>query len=190
MARRPAGAERRALAQSDARWRIVTMHHPVYSSGRDRDNRAKREVLLPVLLRHQVDLVLQGHDHTYARGTVDASGQTPRRQAATDDGAITTMFVNSVSGPKQYTFSEDGWDNYAPTGVTLDRRAENTQFYQVISIDGDDLHYAAYTADGALYDDVRLQKSTGGVKSISPSNTALPPERSFENTLPYEGVSN
>ena len=48
------------------------------------------------------------------------------------------MFVNSVSGPKQYEFSENGWDAYAPTGVTLDRMAENTQFYQVIGIDGDD----------------------------------------------------
>jgi phosphodiesterase/alkaline phosphatase D-like protein len=178
------------LSESDARWRVVTMHHPVYSSGRDRDNLDKREVLLPVLLKHQVDLVLQGHDHTYARGSVPLGSQTPRRQAAADGDAVTTMFVNSVSGPKQYTFSEKGWDDYAPTGVRLDRLAENTQFYQIISIDGDALHYAAYTADGALYDEVLMNKSAEGVKSISPGDEVLPATRRFDNTLPYEGVKN
>lgn len=177
------------LMQSDARWRIVTMHHPIYSSGRDRDNRERREILLPVLLKHRVDLVLQGHDHTYARGTVGAQNQTPSRRAATDDGNITTMFVNSVSGPKQYDFSKNGWDDYAPTGVRLERKAENTQFYQVIGIDGDELHYAAYMADGALYDEVRLQKSAEGLKAITTIDTKLPPERSFENTLPYDSVN-
>lgn len=176
------------LAASDARWRIVTMHHPIFSSGRERDNSARREALLPVLLRHQVDLVLQGHDHTYARGSHRGRDQVPARTAATDDGRVTTMFVNSVSGPKQYEFSESGWDQYASTGVTLDRRAENSQFYQVISIDGADLHYTAYTADGVLYDDVRLRRSDDGLKSISSAEGSLPPERRFENTLSYESV--
>ena len=55
------------LASSDARWRVVTMHHPIFSSGRGRDNEERRALLLPILLKHKVDLVLQGHDHTYAR---------------------------------------------------------------------------------------------------------------------------
>jgi len=175
------------LAQSDARWRIVSMHHPIYSSGRERDNSDKREVLLPVLLKHRVDLVLQGHDHTYARGAVGTQAQAPGRRAATDEAGITTMFVNSVSGPKQYPFSQNGWDDYAPTGVTLERLAENAQFYQIIGIDGDELHYAAYTADGTLYDEVRLRKSADGLKAIA-STRPLPPMRRFDNTLPYESV--
>lgn len=177
------------LTQTDARWRIVTMHHPVYSSGRDRDNRSRREVLLPVLLKHKVDLVLQGHDHTYARGAVGAQNQKPGRRAATNGGQVATMFVNSVSGPKQYDFSKNGWDDYAPTGVKLDRKAENTQFYQVIGVDGDELHYAAYMADGVLYDEVRLRKSREGLKLISSDTAKLPPERSFDNTLPYDSVN-
>lgn len=182
------------LAQSDARWRIVTMHHPVFSSGRDRDNPGRRDLLLPILLEHKVDLVLQGHDHTYARGSIGDQNQVPMRTSATDAsgagarGAIATMFVNSVSGPKQYPFNESGWDRYAPTGVTLDRTGENTQFYQVIGIDGDALHYAAFTADGELYDEVRLSKSDAGLKTIAPGNAELPDERRFSNTLPYESV--
>jgi 3',5'-cyclic AMP phosphodiesterase CpdA len=173
------------LAASDARWRVVTMHHPVYSSGRDRDNPDKRAVLLPVLVKHKVDLVLQGHDHTYARGTLPARSQTPSRQAATSGEEVVAMFVNSVSGPKQYEFSKDGWAQYAPTGVRLDRRGENTQFYQVIGIEGDTLDYAAYTADGQLYDAFRLAKTADGAKTLVPVAPTLPPERGFANTMPY-----
>lgn len=177
------------LAQSDARWRIVTMHHPIYSSGRDRDNSEKREVILPVLLKHRVDLVLQGHDHTYARGSISAPGAAPKRKTSADARKITTMFVNSNAGAKQYPFSQNGWNDYQATGVTLDRKGENTQFYQIISIDDDKLHYASYTVDGALYDEVRMQKSKDGLKSIAASTTKLPAERSFENTLPNASVN-
>lgn len=178
------------LKTSTARWRIVTQHHPVFSSGRDRDNVRMRDVLLPVLLRHKVDLVLQGHDHTYARGTIEAPVQQPSRRAARDERGLTTMFVNSVSGPKQYKFRENGWDDFAPTGVTLNRQAENTQFYQIISIDDGVLHYAAHTADGQLYDEVRLTKSTDGTKTIAPESSELPETRRFQNTLPYSGTGN
>ncbi len=175
------------LSASDARWRVVSMHHPVFSSGRGRDSAGRRAVLLPILLKHEVDLVLQGHDHTYARGTLPSLDQVPNRTARTGDGTIMSMFVNSVSGSKQYEFNEDGWDKYEASGVMLDRRGENTQFFQVIEIDKGMLHYAAYSADGTLYDEFRLSKAADGAKSIM-NNSELPQERRFENTLPYEGV--
>ena len=98
------------LKASEARWRIVAMHHPIFSSGRDRDSPERRELLLPVFRAHAVDLVLQGHDHTYARGAI---GQTPERLAVGEGGSVDIMFVNSVSGAKQYRFKADGWADYA-----------------------------------------------------------------------------
>lgn len=175
------------LAQSDARWRVVSMHHPIFSSGRGRDSPGRREVLLPILLKHEVDLVLQGHDHTYARGTMPSLDQVPSRTARTANGAVKAMFVNSVSGSKQYEFNEDGWDKYEATGIRLDRRGENTQFFQVIEIDEGGLHYAAYSADGQLYDEFRLAKASDGAKTLV-NTPDLPAEKRFENTLPYEGV--
>ena len=41
------------------------------------------------------------------------------------------------------------------------RAAENTQLYQIISIDGDALRYEARTATGELYDAFRLKKRAG-----------------------------
>ncbi|MEM6828162.1 MAG: FN3 domain-containing metallophosphoesterase family protein [Pseudomonadota bacterium] len=178
----------RKLEESEARWRIVTMHHPVFSSGRGRDSPERRDALLPVLLKHKVDLVLQGHDHTYARGQIPASqsaeAQAPARQAATQGEEITSMFVNSVSGSKMYPFNEDGWDAYAPTGVKLERKGENTQFFQVITIEDGSLVYTAYTADGELYDGFELEMDEDGRKTLS-NTPDLPEERLFDNTLPY-----
>lgn len=173
------------LKASNARWRIVTMHHPVFSSAGDRDNPAGREVLLPILNRHSVDLVLQGHDHTYARGLLDAGAQAPRRTGFKVGDTLTTMFVNSVSGPKQYEFRKQGWDDYAPTGVKLERQGENGQFFQVIGIDGNRLSYTAYTADGVQYDAAIIEKR-GNVKRLIKNENTAPPTRRFDNTLPYK----
>ncbi|MEL7043116.1 MAG: metallophosphoesterase [Pseudomonadota bacterium] len=174
------------LAASDATWKVVSMHHPIFSSGRGRDSADRRAVLLPVLERHAVDLVLQGHDHTYARGAI---GQTPERLGWRDAGGqVQTMFVNSVSGPKQYEFQETGWDMYEKDGVELARRAENTPFYQIITVDGDTLHYEARTVLDQLYDDFEMRKS-GGVKQITRGATSTMDERSYQNTGDYPGVN-
>ncbi len=172
------------LSESDARWRIVSMHHPIFSSGRGRDSAERRDELLPVLNKHQVDLVLQGHDHTYARGVI---GQTPERYSFQEAGGdVTTMFVNSVSGPKQYEFKDTGWSEYESDGVDLVRQAENTQFFQVITIDGHRLDYRAMTALGELYDDFSMEKSDDGSKRITRGATSTMDARAFENTGRYE----
>jgi len=174
----------RQLEASDANWKIVSMHHPIFSSGRGRDSADRRAALLPIMNKHKVDLVLQGHDHTYARGTI---GQTPERVGFADKGGdVSTMFVNSVSGPKQYEFQEDGWDRYADEGVVLQRKAENTQFFQLITIDGDELVYEARTATGALYDDFVMKKNRRGKKTITKGATSTMDERLFANSGDYD----
>jgi 3',5'-cyclic AMP phosphodiesterase CpdA len=173
----------RELANSKARWRVATFHHPVFSSGRDRDDRMRRDILLPVLKKHDVDLVLQGHDHTYARGGIP---QTPERLSAQGSaaGAIGPMFVNSVSGPKQYVWRQEGWKDYAEHGVQLQRKGENSQFFQVIRIDGERLAYEAWTVDGQLYDAFALEKGPGGKRLIAGAAATID-ERAFSNTAPY-----
>lgn len=171
----------KVLEADDSAWRILTFHHPVFSSGKGRDNEVGRSLWKPVFDKHAVDLVLQGHDHTYARGHV------PTRMSDAEAEGPSTMYVNSVSGPKMYEFKEDGWNVYRPDGVKLDRRAENTQFFQVIDIDGSALMYRAYTADGALYDSFTLMKDEEGKKTLRDEAEGLGAERRFGNSLPYDG---
>src|SRR5690606_309265 len=55
------------LAGNPHRWSIVLVHQPFHSPRAQRDNVLLREHLMPVVERRGVDLVLQGHDHTYGR---------------------------------------------------------------------------------------------------------------------------
>ncbi|HEU4448847.1 MAG TPA: metallophosphoesterase [Gaiellaceae bacterium] len=64
---RQAGWLERRLAASTAPWKVVVLHHPPFTCGTYRGDRALRRLLMPVLARNDVDLVLSGHDHNYQR---------------------------------------------------------------------------------------------------------------------------
>ena len=58
----------RALADSDAAWKIVACHRPLYTSGRYAlPARRFRALLEPLLVRHGVSAVFSGHEHFYER---------------------------------------------------------------------------------------------------------------------------
>jgi len=65
------------LAQSQARWKIVIGHHPLWSSAGSKfqQARALRALILPALCRH-ADLYLAGHEHTLELHT-DACKEVP-----------------------------------------------------------------------------------------------------------------
>ncbi len=65
----------RALRASDAPWRIVCLHHPLYSSGVHGSHEDLRPALEPLVVEHGVQLVLAGHDHHYER-SVPVDGVT------------------------------------------------------------------------------------------------------------------
>lgn len=142
---------RAVLADAPQRWTVVTFHHPVFSPAKGRDNPELRRLWKPVLDQFRVDLVLSGHDHTYARsGRVEANFVTS--DGPVYDPEIGTVHVVSVSGPKMYTLEGAEW---------AVRTAEDTQLFQVITVDGDELRYAAHTATGEVYDRFTLQKREG-----------------------------
>ena len=146
---------REVLHNNPNRWTILTFHHPIFSPGSDRDNKELRELWKPILDEFKVDLVLSGHDHTYARtGKVDTLELTnvPAGYQQAYDPEIGTVYVVSVSGPKMYPITKG---NYAK------KFAENTQLYQIIEVNDLSLKYEAYKATGDLYDTFTLQKREG-----------------------------
>lgn len=57
-------------AYPDAVWRVVTIHQDIYGTGLDHsdtDGMILRTQLTPVFDSFDIDVVLQGHDHTYSR---------------------------------------------------------------------------------------------------------------------------
>ena len=140
------------LENSDAKWKILTCHHSIFSPAKGRDFQFAREEWKPLLDKYGVDLVLNGHDHTYARGhvpAVDTDG--PKND-------LGTVYVTSVSGPKHYKMDTKQMKLYTAQDYKLDKAAEQTQFFQVITIENNRLTYVAYTTLGEEYDRMVIQK--------------------------------
>lgn len=133
------------LANNPNRWTVVAFHHPIFSAGRERDDRETRDIFLPLLDRYRVDLVLTGHDHAYARTHPLRAG------VPVPPGAAGTVFVVSSSGSKFYTVNTTGSGLMAKT-------AGNRQLFQKITICGDRLAYASIAANGEVNDTFELVK--------------------------------
>ncbi len=156
------------LREDPLPWTVVVHHFPVYSSAGNRDNLDLRKAWEPVYERHRVDLVLQGHDHTYARGSKRREASTGEADAGEETG---TVYVNSVSGPKMYPFKPTGWDSYP---VRLDGRAEGIELFQVVEVDGDTLRFRAYAPTVELVDGFDLVKGPGGITRLIDRSPRLP----------------
>ena len=150
------------LKTSTAKWNIVTSHHSVFSPAAGRDFKYARKKWKPLFDQYNVDLVLNGHDHTYARGHV------PKISTNKESENLGTIYVTSVSGPKQYYLDKEHIQTYLKDGYQLDSYAEQTQFFQVINIVDNKLTYIAYNALGEEYDRAEIIKdfNTGKKKLL------------------------
>ena len=105
-----------ALDSSDAVWKVVTMHHPMYGptadrflwAGHEADGDLRRQ--LEPLFEGRVDVVFQGHSHLYARAL-------PQRGIR--------YFVAGGGGAKPYRFKPD------PTTASRDDRGKFNHFVYV-----------------------------------------------------------
>ena len=150
------------LSKSDAKWKIVTCHHSVFSPAKGRDFEFARKNWKPLFDKYGVDLVLNGHDHTYSRGHVPVKSQDENKS-----GNFNTLYITSVSGPKQYKIGLQQLEDYKADGYLSNKIGEQTQFFQVISIEDESLIYKAYTALGDEYDMAIITKDfTTGIKTL------------------------
>lgn len=149
------------LSTTDKKWKIVMMHHPVYSVREGRNNFYVRYTFKPLFEAYGVNLVLQGHDHGYSRITTKNKEQQKE----------CPVYIVSSSSPKAYNI---GFDRIH------DRLGSNLQLYQYIAIHGDTLRYQAYTPEQKLYDDLSLINNGTVTKIIDhaeylPEHLELPP---------------
>lgn len=128
------------LSQSTARWKVVILHHPLYSI-KGYNNLIQRWAFNDLIEKYGVDLVLQGHEHAYARmSRHDENGQ-----------ATTPVYTISHCSPKNYHIEFD--DRFDKFGIS-------SRYYQTVSIHDDTLVLAAYEVyQHSLYDSLRIVKS-------------------------------
>jgi hypothetical protein len=118
-----------AFADAGTKWRICFFHHPLYSSGQhaaeSRD--VIRPALEPALVRNQVNIVFNGHEHLYER-------------VAPQKGV--RYFVSGGGGRNLYDFRASDFDEI---GISQ-------HHFMVVEIDGDRLLFEAITPQQKLLD--------------------------------------
>ena len=143
------------LGRSRASWKIVFLHHPLYTSGRYRNtSRAHRLALDPVLKKRGVNVVFSGHEHIYQRSELQ-------------DGI---QYV--VSGGAGSLREGDG--DAAPF---IARSYSSDYHFVLIEIDGDALHFQAITRGGETID-------AGVLRQDAPDEARTEPNGAIQRGTP------
>ena len=163
------------LQSSDAYWKILVLHHPLHSIKGKTNNLIQKWMFDDIVNEYGVDLVLQGHEHAYARmATLNEDGQKS-----------TPVYWISHCSPKHYRILFD---------ERFDRYGISSRYYQIVRVASDTLSVAAYELEtGALYDSVAIVKPCLNTKGVLmdyaldiPENMSFQPRPDSKKDRDYE----
>jgi 3',5'-cyclic AMP phosphodiesterase CpdA len=124
------------LAASPAEWKIVFLHHPIYTSGRYRASALlNRGALESIFTRHNVSVVFSGHEHIYQRSTLQSGIQ---------------YFISGGAGSLR-----PGDGTPAPY---IARTYSGNYHFMLVEIEGDVLSFQAIARTGETIDAGRLRR--------------------------------
>jgi hypothetical protein len=138
------------LLKNKQPWIIVSIHQPVYSISKRRNPTTFQSLFVPIFDRFSVDLVLQGHDHGYAR-TRPLRNHRPvsrQQQGTTEKG---TVYVISNAGPKVYPPGSRYAALMAETGP-------GQMLFQSIRVEKDTLEFTAFNLMGEPVDAFKIYR--------------------------------
>ena len=138
----------RELKTSDATWKVVVTHYPLYSSGRHGSSVEVREILMPVFERYGVDLVMAGHDHGYER-------TWPLRDGKRQDGGVVHV-VSAGGGAELYPFGHNWW-----TAMSV-----SCYNFCVLRISGKRLDMDVFDIQGEAFDAFTILKDRTAVDAL------------------------
>jgi hypothetical protein len=131
-------------AAKDAKFRIISLHHPAYPHVTDKVSAAVRQYWLPLFEAGGVDLALVGHQHVYSRTHPLTNGVMDHENGIT--------WVMGNSGKKFY---------YSADGTYSDKLLFGVENYQIVDVRGNTLSLRTYDRDGMLLDSFTMQSRTG-----------------------------
>jgi hypothetical protein len=110
---------KREVAETDKKWKVVGFHKAIYSVGGhalDGDILELRKMLYPVFDELGIDVVLQGHDHTFMR-SYQMYNDKPVADVKTDEAGNVlnpdgTLYMINNSAATKYYDIKDGVDRY------------------------------------------------------------------------------
>jgi len=155
---------RDAVAKNpQAKWRVACLHHSVYSEAdhySDPDIVDRRTNYPPVFERYKIDVVLQGHDHSYTRTLPMAKGKPvdgidPKADSIVNPAGIVYFTFNSGSGSKFYD-----WKESTPEVFSAMRWQGKVPSFSYVSVEGEKFTVTTYrTDDMSLIDAYSITKN-------------------------------
>ena len=177
-----------ADAKKNGQWTVVGFHKSIYTGAShivDGDVREARKYWSPILSGLDVDVVLQGHDHVYARGFVNENGVNPKLSANEDGSYSKTenlplyMVGGHAGGLKWYNtkdYTVEEGDLLTPNYEFLDVNSakdgkQGEQTYTVFEVSNNEIKFNTYmfkydqeldqiTTEDYLYDTLSLKRET------------------------------
>ncbi len=143
------------LNASAAKWKVVLIHRGLYTA-KVRDSGPK-DVFLDVIDECGVDLVLQGHDHSYMR-TYQMKHDVPvdKNLECVQKGNGTVYSVIGASAAKRYTPTATDLEfskNYAAVSKAVPTSYPS---YTIINFKQDKLEFIEKTTDGSVMDRFKI----------------------------------
>ncbi|MFC4533819.1 fibronectin type III domain-containing protein [Sphaerisporangium dianthi] len=143
----------------EAKYTVLVYHHSIYSPAshaNDGDNQQRRKDFPTAFSNLGVDLVLQGHDHSYSRSYVIKNGQKSNQnekpgaaEVAQGPGGVIYVTANSASGSKYYDITAPDTTkdpNYGPDPLNPNshwansvENQEHVRTYVKVQVRGDKL---------------------------------------------------
>jgi chitodextrinase len=118
------GTPQYAFAQADlsahqgARWRIVALQRPAYSSGSANSSSVPvRTYLVPLFEAQNVQLVLSGNSHNYERTFPLLSNGDPNNPVVSSGGVTYVVSGNGGNGFNPFTIAEPYWSAFRQSGT-------------------------------------------------------------------------
>jgi hypothetical protein len=167
-----------------AKWTVLVYHHSIYSPAdhaNDVDNQQRRYDFTTAFSSLGIDMVLQGHDHSYSRSysilngeKANADEQPGAEEVFAGPGGVIYVTANSASGSKYYDLttpdaSKSGYgaDPLDPTGerhwANSVENQEHVRTYMKISVSDDALDVSTIRAGDCTAPNAAVTR--GNVKS-------------------------
>lgn len=142
------------LSRSTSFWRIVIFHHPPYTAGLHKEDpfvQLSRERLAPLMDKHSVPLVLNGHEHLYQRSLPVREG------LAAGDGQGTVYITTGGGGGPLYPYTPHG---LSATGVSA-------HHYLKLHLEGGRMTVTAIGMAGEELDRVEIAPRPDGLRLVN-----------------------
>ena len=149
------------LASTDAMWKFVFYHKPMYSSGSHGPTISVQNAWRDIFDKYHIDMVFNGHDHIYERSYPLFAGEVVN---SSDEGTIHIVTGGAGAGLHSIDTPNNPWT----------AKALSINHFVLITIDGPNLHMEARKVGQTVFDALDINKTL--YPDLTISNLTVSPE--------------